>query len=637
MDGNWRTLLFVPMFEVWPNAQQMAAILLDSEVAESKATKVAWEHLKDHLDRCVVLISGSDIEVAPPVLPLHRMPYFKPGVRRIYLTATLPSPAEFIRAFGVSHARWIQPGGKAGDAQRQFLFLPGDDDDAQRAAALGLVKDRKACIITPSKEATKPWAGHGKVFDSEVGHADIERFASARGPEKLILVARYDGVDLPGDACRVLVLDRVPSGSGLYDRFIDESLLVEPLRWMREATRIMQSIGRIFRSNTDHGAVLVCGSDLQRWLRDPKHQEFLPPLIQRQVQLGLALRESVERGEGTFAELLDGVLSGSREWDRIYNDSIEAFDVSGVTPVPAWIAETAAREQAAYARLWEGDYAAAAAAYGELADYAAGHNAQLAAWFRHWEGRALERQKDAAGALRAYTEAANVRSELGRPKVGGAAGIVSAAAPVPTPQADRIAAMFGKTRAKAMAALKSVQDRLVNGEGTKPAEAAVRELGELLGFVSTRPDTDDDTGPDVLWRYPETAQGVALELKTDKKPKSLYTKKDDIGQFQDHVNYLAGKYSKEQFKRRIVGPRLPVSPESNPPEGLRVVEVEHFNLLAQRTEGLYRVLTDTEGTEPTAVTAQRWLDQWGLGWPNVIDALPSDLATDLQALTPDAA
>ena len=31
MDGNWRTLLFVPMFEVWPNAQQMAAILLDNE------------------------------------------------------------------------------------------------------------------------------------------------------------------------------------------------------------------------------------------------------------------------------------------------------------------------------------------------------------------------------------------------------------------------------------------------------------------------------------------------------------------------------------------------------------------------------------------------------------------------------
>lgn len=637
MTGSWRALLFVPMFEVWPAAQKMASILLESKVAEGD-TKYRWEYLKDHLDRCVVLISGMGIEIAPPVLPLHRMAYFKSNVRRIYLTATVPSPAEFIRAFGVAQARRIQPGGKAGDAQRQFLFMQGDGD-AQREQARKLVEARKACIITPSGRATKPWEDFGKVFDGDVGHAEIERFSQSKDPEKLILVARYDGVDLPGDACRILILDRVPAGESLYDRFIDETLLIEPFRRMRTATRIMQSIGRIFRSNTDHGAVLVCGSDLQQWLIDPKNQAYLPPLIQRQVQLGAELRKGVDDGRIKFDALLAGVLSGSPEWDRIYKTSIEDFDVTAAPVPPPWLAEVAAREQAAYRSLWEGDFPGAAASYGTLADYATPFEPRLAAWFRHWEGRCLERQKDHAGALRAYTDAANVRSELGRPKVTADAGVVSAAAPVPGRQAERIASLFDKKRAKIISQLTDIQARLISGPNTKPAEAATHELGELLGLSSTRPDTpsEDKTGPDVLWRYPEKAEGVALELKTDKKPGSKYTKKEDIGQFQDHVNYLGRKYPEEEFRLRIVGPSLPVSTESNPPEDLRITEVDQFRTLAERTETFYQLLLTSDGQEATAVTAERWLGHFGLDWPNVIDALASNLASDLQALPPDDA
>ncbi|MGB7160107.1 MAG: DEAD/DEAH box helicase family protein [Tepidisphaeraceae bacterium] len=637
-SGNWRALLFVPLFEVWPAAAKLASILIDSGVEHEDKTKYNWEHLKDHLDRCVILISGMGIEIAPPVLPLHRMRYFQPGVRRIYLTATVPSPSEFIRAFGVSNARRIQPGGKAGDAQRQFLFMYGDED-VQRKEARELVKDRKACIITPSGRATEPWKDFGKIFDGEIGHTEIERFSASKTPEKLILIARYDGVDLPGDACRILILDRVPAGTGLFDRFIDESLSIEPLRRMRTATRIMQSIGRIFRSNTDHGAVLVCGTDLQQWLRDPKNQAYLPGLIQRQVQLGTELRKAVDEGRITCTSLLDGVLSGSKEWDRIYKSSIEDFDITAAPVPPAWLADVAIREQAAYRKLWEGDFAGAAADYAAVAEFALPHDARLAAWFRHWEGRCLERQKDTAGALKAYTDAANTRSELGRPKIAAGAGIVSAAAPVPGKQAERIAVGFDKRRAKTIAQLKTIQERLVNGPDTKPAEAAMHELGELLGMVSTRPDTasEDGTGPDVLWRYPEKSEGAALELKTDKKAVSKYTKKEDIGQFQDHVNYLAKKHPDEDFRLRIVGPRVPVSPESNPPDDLRISEVEQFQGVAQRTETFYQLLVNSDGNESTAVTAERWLNHFGLDWPNVVDSLESDLATDLQSLPPDEA
>jgi hypothetical protein len=230
-----------------------------------------------------------------------------------------------------------------------------------------------------------------------------------------------------------------------------------------------------------------------------------------------------------------------------------------------------------------------------------------------------------------------VRAELGRPKVKPDMGIISASAPEPSPQAERIAAIVEKRRAKVLEQFKSIRSRLVNGPNTNPAEAALQELGELLGLISTRPDTakEDGTGPDVLWRYPERREGAALEAKTDKKPGSMYTKKDDIGQFQDHALYLQKKHPKEQFRLRIVGPRLAVSPESHPPAGLRVTAVEQFHHLAERAETFYQLMVDSEGKEKTAVTVERWLSHFGLEWPSVVDALESDLATDLQGIEPD--
>ena len=99
------------------------------------------------------------------------------------------------------------------------------------------------------------------------------------------LVARYDGIDLPGDACRVLILDRLPTGENLMDRFIDESIRIETIRMSNTATRVVQAIGRIFRSNTDHGVVLLVGTQLHSWVRTAKNREFLPPLLQRQIML----------------------------------------------------------------------------------------------------------------------------------------------------------------------------------------------------------------------------------------------------------------------------------------------------------------------------------------------------------------
>jgi len=118
--------------------------------------------------------------------------------------------------------------------------------------------------------------------------------------------------------------------------------------------------------------------------------------------------------------------------------------------------------------------------------------------------------------------------------------------------------------------------------------------------------------------------------KTNKKPDSQYQKKDDIGQFPDHLVYLIKKYPGETFFQAIVGRTLPVSNESNPPDDLRVVPLESFHELLGRVEQMYNFIESSTDSDPVAVKAERWLQALGLSWPQCFDSLPFKMATDLK-------
>src|SRR5262249_8579552 len=153
---------------------------------------------------------------------------------------------EFARTFGIAKPAMIAPGGKSGEAQRQFLFLNGTDEERKRLA-LELIKPYKACVIAPSDSDADDWCPPATKFEKSGGNAVIEAFSKSKGTDKLALAARYDGIDLPGDACRILVLTGLPFGESLIDRFTDQTLRIERLRAVHTATRFVQAVGRIFR------------------------------------------------------------------------------------------------------------------------------------------------------------------------------------------------------------------------------------------------------------------------------------------------------------------------------------------------------------------------------------------------------
>jgi hypothetical protein len=134
------------------------------------------------------------------------------------------------------------------------------------------------------------------------------------------------------------------------------------------------------------------------------------------------------------------------------------------------------------------------------------------------------------------------------------------------------------------------------GEGSpNQAEAAVRELGDALGFTATRPDNDHDTGPDVLWLDEENRECIAFELKTDKLATSNYTK-DDIGQGHNHLAWVNDKYKHIKCLGLLfVGSDLPVGAQASPSPDMSICETTNLVSLAN---GLVSCMKDIKAALP---------------------------------------
>jgi len=616
-------LLYVPSWFIVAHIDAIITALESNKITDED-TKFAYAHLRHHLHMCCFLIAHNRLEIGPMVLPTHVLPYFTTKVRRIYMTATLPSRYECIRTFGVDRAEPIIPTGKAGAAQRLFVFAKGEGDagkpyDEARKLAL----PRKACIIVPSTNAGKKWQDIAQTYESKKGHAAIRTFAQATDNRKIILAALYDGIDLPGKSCNVLILDGLPRGAFLYDVFVEIGLDIMALKRANMASRIVQSIGRIFRSNTDHGVVILADKAQQTWLIGADHLPSVPPLLQQQIMLGLEIRKLVDDNAVTYEELMEAVINGRKDWDTFYNTQIAKLQADKKPKEIAWGDDAAKGEYQAFRDLWEQRYPQAADSLCRLARLVEKDEKFLSAWYLHWAALALLLAGHSGTSTQLYHQAACTKCSLGRP-AGAQSNRIEGS--TPGPQAKRVAKNWERLYGKFGAA----QQAITSGGG-KNAELhgdALQDLGDFLGFIASQPDRDLKTGPDVVWRLPELNAVVSLEAKTQKTSPVAY-KKTQVGKLHDDVTWLDNKYPGTDRRVMIVGPPVPVVKQANPKVFYRVTPLSEFVDLLNRVIFAYQSIAaspvgDLEGHIEIAFRFQ------GLLWPSCVDAMSYQFMTDLQ-------
>jgi len=550
IDSPFQSSIMASPSAVRERSERLYTLLVDSGIKNDENLKYPFNHLKDNLVHCAVVFDYGAVEIAPPFLPLFSLPVFSRNIRRLYLSASLNYKSDIARAFGRIPALSIEPKNDAGNGERLVLFAEElSKKKVDPEFVQSLAEKHKVLIAVPSSRQADTWKAVGTPPTTKEFSEKLQEFRDASSGV-FVLVSRVDGIDLPHETCRIMILDELPKGASLLEQFQWDVLDMKNFRAAKISNQIIQLFGRINRGRNDYGAFIINGRTLSNWLGTDRKLALLPELLRKQIRLGAYLHKQQRLSDPSqFIGVIDSVLSRNPSWIEFYGESIDEMDLDAeaaerTQQIEERMTQAALAEVQFMSSVWERDYVAARQAIEAVIQETARADTKLSGWHNLWLGMCLEGEGDIEAAQEEYSRA---RQRLGNQVIISKVIIDNSrkteiSASLTTDFERQIDLIVGRSSPeryqKTVQRLRTSVTGLDDPNASVPQqEEAVRALGEYLGLASIRPDNDDGTGPDVFWIDETSQKCLAFELKTDKKTNPIYYKKD-IEQGHDHLEWV---------------------------------------------------------------------------------------------------
>jgi len=344
--------------------------LLDAFADGDNKLVYPWQLVRGKLNACCAFFSWSEILIRPNTPPtLTHLP-FANAKQRVYMSATLGAGGELERIAGIPKIHRIPapPGwDKQSTGRRLFVFpdrsFTADEYHPWMSEFVG--SKERSLVLTPHRFAlsafeeliTESGVEH-KILDSQDVEISLDAFTN-KSNAILALTNRYDGIDLPGETCRSLVVYGLPASVNLHERFLWSKLGLTTVLRDRIRTRITQAVGRCTRNSTDYAVVLMVGENLLNFCIKRENRAELHPELRAEMDFGLDNSDTVDIDDLTL--LVDLFLDRDPEWNAAEADIIERRnDVAVVSqPYVETLRSVVGLEVKYQYDLWKEDYGAA--------------------------------------------------------------------------------------------------------------------------------------------------------------------------------------------------------------------------------------------------------------------------------------
>jgi hypothetical protein len=100
LDLSRHSTSFVAPTGLYTRSVRLLDILLRHGIKDHDSLTYPFAWLEDHINACAAIFTRGVFELTPPFLPSLALDIFQQRIRRVYLSATLESQTEFVRAFG---------------------------------------------------------------------------------------------------------------------------------------------------------------------------------------------------------------------------------------------------------------------------------------------------------------------------------------------------------------------------------------------------------------------------------------------------------------------------------------------------------------------------------------------------------
>lgn len=404
-----------------------------------------------------------------------------------------------------------------------------------------------AIVLTPSNFSCQAWADVAQIPEnSEVVETYVEAMQKRKLNGPIAFANRYDGIDLPGDSCRLLVMEGLPAGTSDYELLRAATLYGSATINRMLAQRIEQGIGRGARGAGDHCVVLLLGADLAGWIAKDANFRLLTNATKVQLDIGSTISKEV-KDVSHLKKTIALSIERDAEWIDYHAVTLDENMSDELSNSLSF--EVAAAERKAFNNWADGYFDNAISRLNQAANSKERPDEQTLGWLLQLAARIADNwgQGDLSGELQKAAFGAN--RNLLRPRVRPPYRQL----PAPGIQGAAIASKLRgyRIRRGLMQHFDRVVSMLSSTSTANQFEQALADLGEIIGLTTERFD-DGGEGPDVLWLLPEN-QAFIIEAKSKKLERNLLTK-EEHGQLLVAEQWFKTKYQGYSSLRVCVHP-----------------------------------------------------------------------------------
>lgn len=571
----------VPYWSWREQHQNVYRILEKMYNEKDDCVQFPWALISDEISKCECFISGNYIEISPLQLPLERIPAYHNAKHRFVLSATFNNNTDLILELGIDQTAVLNPIkiSDRGDAGERLIiapkrYYPDLSDDYMRKFISKYSETVNVAIIVPNPFKAAAWEKLGaKIVHKNNVEESIEELRTKKG-NLMVFLNKYDGLDLSGDMCRILVLDGLPTAQSVRDHYL--SIAREGSKYFNAqiAQTIEQGLGRGVRSGSDHCAVFILDNSLSNFIGIDSNRDLFKPTTKKQIEFGLELfKESTPSNIlAALKEIevaVDACISKDEEWRHYHKEMI--LEVSEIEEaIGTDMVNISSKERSAIQEFRGGSVIDAEKLIRSLIST---HEASLSSFDSAWYYQTAASMVDSIDPIRAIDLQIRAKKQSTKMLIP-LSHSYSKLTTTRGGQSEIIVQWLKKfsTGNDIIVAVEDICNDLIYSPEIHHSyfEKSVEQIGDFLGYHSQRPDEDDADGPDNLWRSDESTNFI-IEVKNMSTNESI--SRADIAQLLHSIEWNKEKYGETQpYVPIIMHPASSAQSNAHPSKDSRIMD-----------------------------------------------------------------
>lgn len=575
--GDSDVVLPVPYWSIFEKADELTHLL--SDFSRDNEIFFSWPLFKDVIPKCSIYFSANQLEITIANSKVSRFQTYQEAKQRILMSATTQEDTFFLKGLNFSLSAVENPitsnvNKWSGEKMIVFPGLIDDSLDRYKTIQLFTKEGKKSfgvCALVPSLVKAEDYYLNGAtVATSKNIDSLLSDFKKGNFNKTLVLVNRYDGIDLPDEICRVLILDSLPRPMSHNDWYEVNCRPTSDITNLKIAQKIEQGLGRSVRGEKDYTIIIIIGNDLVKFIKSSNTNKYFSDQTKMQINIGKEIVEMAqdeltnENPISIINKLITQLVRRDNDWKDYYQEKMNEISK---TPARIGVSKSILIEKQCEDYFYNDEFKKACEKLqkfideGIIDDYELGWYLQSLAKYMYNINK-LE-------AIRLQKKAFTLNRQLLKPEGGINYDKITNIDGLRIKRIKDYLNIFNEKN-EFLLHINSILSDLSFDIDAEKFEHALFEVGKLLGFQSQRPDKSFRTGPDNLWAGGDNKYFI-FECKNQVKDTRVEINKNEAGQMNNHCGWIIREYGEINFVPIMIIQTLKLSKDASFTHNVKVM------------------------------------------------------------------